>query len=95
MWDGSAMNRLLLKGIELRYVLAMQLAVHGPADIGELIKALDWHGFCVQAGRRRRCRMRCVGRSCMGGYAGSAGPIRPAACRAPPNTESISVSWPA
>ncbi|GAB4977059.1 hypothetical protein [Mycobacterium avium] len=48
MWDGSAMNRLLLKGIELRYVLAMQLAVHGPADIGEMIKALDWHGFCVQ-----------------------------------------------
>jgi hypothetical protein len=37
-----------LHGIELRYVLAMQLAVHGPATIGELIDALTWHGFCVR-----------------------------------------------
>ncbi|OBJ01362.1 hypothetical protein A5624_06525 [Mycobacterium sp. 1482292.6] len=37
-----------LKGIELRYVLAMQLAVHGPATITELTEALDWHGFCVR-----------------------------------------------
>lgn len=37
----------LLKGIELRYVLAMQLAVHGPATIAELIDALKWHHFWV------------------------------------------------
>lgn len=37
-----------LKGTELRYVLAMQLAVHGPATIAELIDALQWHNFCVR-----------------------------------------------
>jgi hypothetical protein len=37
-----------LKGIELRYVLALHLAVHGPATITDLIDALDWHGFCVR-----------------------------------------------
>ncbi|OMC53302.1 hypothetical protein A5745_22370 [Mycobacterium sp. IS-2888] len=37
-----------LQGIELRYVLAMQLAVHGPGTIAELINALKWHGFCVR-----------------------------------------------
>lgn len=38
---------LCLRGIELRYVLTLQLALHGPATIPELIKALNWHGFCV------------------------------------------------
>jgi hypothetical protein len=37
-----------LQGIELRYVLALHLAVHGPATITELIEALSWHGFCVR-----------------------------------------------
>jgi hypothetical protein len=37
-----------LRGIELRYVLAMQLAVHGPATIAELIDALRWHSFGVR-----------------------------------------------
>lgn len=37
-----------LEGIELRYVLAMQLAVHGPATITELTEALDWHRFYVR-----------------------------------------------
>ena len=37
-----------LRGIELRYVLAMQLAVHGPATIPELIDALNWHSFRVR-----------------------------------------------
>jgi hypothetical protein len=37
-----------LRGTELRYVLTMHLAVHGPATIGELIDALTWHGFCVR-----------------------------------------------
>ena len=37
-----------LQGIELRYVLAMHLSVHGPATIAELIEALGWHGFRVR-----------------------------------------------
>jgi hypothetical protein len=37
-----------IKGIELRYVLAMHLALHGPATLADLIRALDWHGFCVR-----------------------------------------------
>lgn len=45
--DLSTMNRPL-KGIELRYVLTMHLAVHGPATITELIDVLDWHGFCLR-----------------------------------------------
>jgi hypothetical protein len=39
---------LCLKGIELRYVLTWQLALHGPAGIAELIDALNHHGFCVK-----------------------------------------------
>jgi hypothetical protein len=41
------MNQRHLRGIELRYVLTMHLAVHGPASVTELIGALDHHGFCV------------------------------------------------
>jgi hypothetical protein len=37
-----------LKGIELRYVLTMQLAVHGQATVAELIDALKWHSFSVR-----------------------------------------------
>jgi hypothetical protein len=37
-----------LHGTELRYVLTMHLAVHGPATITELIDALTWQGFCVR-----------------------------------------------
>ena len=44
MCDGPRMD---LRGIELRYVLTMQLAVHGPATIAELMDALKWHGFGV------------------------------------------------
>jgi hypothetical protein len=36
-----------LRGIELRYVLTMYLAQHGPATISEMIDVLTWHGFCV------------------------------------------------
>lgn len=36
-----------LRGIELRYVLTMHLALHGPASITELVDALAWHGFAV------------------------------------------------
>jgi hypothetical protein len=37
-----------LQGIELRYVLTMHLAVHGPATVTEMIAVLRWHGFCVR-----------------------------------------------
>jgi hypothetical protein len=42
------MNQLCLNGIELRYVLTMHLAQHGPATIAELIPALNHHGFTVR-----------------------------------------------
>jgi len=42
------MNQLCLNGIELRYVLTMHLAQHGPATIAELIPALSHHGFAVR-----------------------------------------------
>lgn len=45
--DCSTMNQRRLHGIELRYVLTMQLAVHGQATIAELVGVLKWHGFCV------------------------------------------------
>ena len=41
------MNRLCLRGIELRYVLTLHLAQQGPATIAELIDALSYHGFSV------------------------------------------------
>ncbi|OBJ60242.1 hypothetical protein [Mycobacterium sp. 1423905.2] len=37
-----------LHGTELRYMLTMQLAVHGPATVAELINTLTWHGFSVR-----------------------------------------------
>jgi hypothetical protein len=37
-----------LHGIELRYVLTMQLSQNGPATVTELIDALGRHGFCVR-----------------------------------------------
>jgi hypothetical protein len=43
-------DAMRLRGIELRYVLTMQLSSHGPASIPELADALAWHGFGV-AGR--------------------------------------------
>jgi len=36
-----------LRGIELRYVVALHLWQHGPATVAELIDALDRRGFCV------------------------------------------------
>ena len=37
-----------LRGIELRYMLTMQLAHHGPATVAELIDALHYQGFRVR-----------------------------------------------
>ncbi|WP_292988337.1 hypothetical protein [Mycobacterium sp.] len=39
----------VLRGIELRYVLSMQLARHGRATIRELVDALARHGFTADA----------------------------------------------
>jgi hypothetical protein len=36
-----------LRGIELRYALTLQLFIHGPATIAELLEALRYHGFDV------------------------------------------------
>ena len=40
----------LLRGIELRYVLTMNLALHGPATIPTLVETLEHQGFGL-AGR--------------------------------------------
>ncbi|BBX46348.1 hypothetical protein GCM10009641_49340 [Mycobacterium cookii] len=37
-----------LRGTDLRYVLTLHLALHGPATVVELIDALDYHGFCLR-----------------------------------------------
>jgi hypothetical protein len=39
-----------LRGIELRYVLTTNLAVHGPATVATMIELLEYQGFSV-AGR--------------------------------------------
>jgi hypothetical protein len=37
-----------LRGIELRYVLTMQLLESGPSTVAELVDRLEWEGFeCV------------------------------------------------
>jgi hypothetical protein len=41
---------IVLKGIELRYLLTTNLAVHGPAHVYEMIELLEYQGFVV-AGR--------------------------------------------
>jgi hypothetical protein len=63
-----------LRGIELRYVLTMELSQNGPATVIELIDALGRHGFCVRGRASKvvsdalrweiaRHRVRRVGRS--------------------------------
>ncbi|MGO4442312.1 hypothetical protein AB4Z42_03050 [Mycobacterium sp. 2YAF39] len=44
--SGIPQRRVLL-GIELRYVLAVNLDIHGPASIFELIEQLDYQGFSI------------------------------------------------
>jgi hypothetical protein len=45
-WHRPAMtNRLLLRGIELRYVLTTHLALHGPMTLPDLIEDLEYLGF--------------------------------------------------
>ena len=43
-------NRKVLQGVELRYVLTTNLAVHGTATIFEMVELLEYQGFTV-AGR--------------------------------------------
>jgi hypothetical protein len=40
-------TRHRLQGLELRYVLTMYLAQHGPRTVNELIDAIRWQGFDV------------------------------------------------
>jgi hypothetical protein len=42
------MSQPLLRGIELRYVLTIHLAVHVPATVAELVNVVGYHGFRVQ-----------------------------------------------
>lgn len=73
--DRPTMNKL--RGIELRYVLTMHLAIHGRATIKDLVEALAFHGFEVDgpAGKsvsdalrweRRRGRARRLARGVYG-----------------------------
>ncbi len=39
---------LLLKGIELRYVLTMHLFQHGKQSVADLVDALDAYGFTTE-----------------------------------------------
>jgi hypothetical protein len=66
-----------LRGIELRYVLAMHLARHGRSTIRELVDALAFHGFVADdpanksvsdalRWERRRGRVRRLGRGVYG-----------------------------
>ena len=38
-------NPRILRGIELRYVLTVNLALHGPATIPTLVETLEYQGF--------------------------------------------------
>ena len=66
-----------LRGIELRYVLTMHLAIHGRSSINDLVEALAFHGFGIDspAGKsvsdalrweRRRGRVRRLARGVYG-----------------------------
>ena len=37
----------MLQGIELRYMLAVNLAIHGSASIFEILEQLDYQGFSI------------------------------------------------
>ncbi len=38
-------NPRILRGIELRYVLTVNLALHGPATIPTLVETMEYQGF--------------------------------------------------
>jgi hypothetical protein len=40
-------NPRILRGIELRYVLTVNLLLHGPATVATMIETLEWQGFGV------------------------------------------------
>jgi len=50
MTDPLLLNPLLLRGIELRYVVTTHLALHGPMTLPDLIEDLHYLGFRI-AGR--------------------------------------------
>ncbi|MEE6169428.1 MULTISPECIES: hypothetical protein [Mycobacteriaceae] len=41
-------DKLLLKGIELRYVLTLHLFQHGKQSVADLVDALDAYGFTTK-----------------------------------------------
>ena len=40
-------QRKVLQGIELRYMLTVNLDIHGSASVFELIEQLDYQGFSI------------------------------------------------
>jgi hypothetical protein len=46
----NSRQRKMLHGIELRYLVTMNLAVHGPATVVEIVELLEYQGFVI-AGR--------------------------------------------
>ena len=40
-------QRKVLQGIELRYMLTVNLDIHGPASVFEMIEQLDYQGFSI------------------------------------------------
>jgi hypothetical protein len=86
--DRPTMNKL--RGIELRYVLTMHLAVHGRATIKDLVEALASTGSWLTARPVNPCRTRCGGSGAAGGRAASrAAYTVPVNCRAAPSTGFI------
>ncbi|HXD24700.1 MAG TPA: hypothetical protein VN609_02130 [Propionibacteriaceae bacterium] len=45
-------NARLLRGTDLRYVLTMNLALHGKSTIPDLIEALEDQGFAIPGHQR-------------------------------------------
>jgi hypothetical protein len=43
----NSRQRKVLQGIELRYVVTMNLTVHGPATVVEIIELLEYQGFVI------------------------------------------------
>jgi hypothetical protein len=47
MTTSKIVQRKVLQGIELRYMLAVNLDIHGAASIFELIEQLEYQGFAI------------------------------------------------
>ena len=47
MTNTTIIQPKVLRGIELRYVLTTNLAVHGPATVVEMVELIQYQGFTV------------------------------------------------